>query len=130
MIGFGRAVAKGTLFSLSNPEAALKIWYKANPDLKPAGTEAEVAKKIKDGLHILKTVNRSLGIDNRRVKKFGWVDRVDYEVIQDYFYSTGYLKNKLETKDLDRHFADKEFLEEVNNFDHQKIIDQAVNYKD
>lgn len=130
MIGFSRAVARAGLFAITNPEATVKIWYKVNPELKPRGTEAEVMKKFKDELHVLEVNNMSTRIDNRRVKKWGWVDRADYEAIQDYFYSVGYLKKKLGIEKLDGCYADKEFFEQVNNFDHQKVVNQAKNYKD
>jgi NitT/TauT family transport system substrate-binding protein len=130
MIGFGRAVAKATLFTLINPKAAVKIWYKVNPELKPIGTDAEIAKKFKDDLHILEVNNVSVRVDNRRVKRWGWVDRIDYEAIQDYFYSVGHLKKKSTAEELDRCYADKEFLEEVNHFNQQNIIEQAKKYKD
>lgn len=45
LIGFGRAAAKGTAFVLRNPEAAIQMYWKANPSGRQGDTE-DAAMKI------------------------------------------------------------------------------------
>jgi NitT/TauT family transport system substrate-binding protein len=44
LIGFGRAVAKGTAFVLRNPEAAIRMYWKANPSGRQGDSDAAAMK--------------------------------------------------------------------------------------
>ena len=46
LIGFGRAVAKGSAFTLANPEAAIGIYWDVNPSSRPSGPEADGLKTM------------------------------------------------------------------------------------
>jgi ABC-type nitrate/sulfonate/bicarbonate transport system substrate-binding protein len=45
LVGILRGVAKGYLFSITNPTAAVKIYYKANPSKKPVGENSSEATR-------------------------------------------------------------------------------------
>jgi NitT/TauT family transport system substrate-binding protein len=72
VIGFGRAAAKSTLFTPTKVEAAVKIFYKMCPQTMPKRVMAEEAKK--DTVFVLNARLPKLTIENRRMKKWGYLN--------------------------------------------------------
>ena len=51
LVGLGRAYAKGTIFTLNNPEAAVRIVYEMFPQTKPTGKDEATA--VRDDVKVL-----------------------------------------------------------------------------
>lgn len=121
VVGIGRAVAKSTLFLISNPEAAVRIHWKEYPQQIPQGVPME--KALRDAVHVLKTQANGLALpESDRSQQWGqyptgsWTRFVDYLNLSDRIKDT----SRFYTNDL---------IAEINNFDAQKVIAQAKNFR-
>ena len=119
VIGFGRAMAKATLFAETNPEAAIAIMKKAAPQehTDPAFTRTF----FNAALAIMKP---------RRPGKYGLHDLGGWERLQDFMatpsegQATG-LKTKVDVKQL----VTNDLVDEFNRFDVEQVRKQAREYR-
>ncbi|MEP9380511.1 ABC transporter substrate-binding protein [Aquabacter sp. CN5-332] len=116
--GFARAVAKGYVFTMANPEAAVRISWKLVPEAEPkVGTPEEI---LKGGIAVnLKRMEiwsspETNGVYGLFVAK-SWDDLVTYLV------DTGVLKQKVPTS---RIFTN-DFIKDANDFDRAAVQAQA-----
>jgi len=121
IIGFGRAVAKATLFTLVNPEAAVKIFFKMYPEALPKGQTREEA--IKDTLYILKARLPRLTIENRKVKKWGYIEPESWRLSAELLGYKGKVRKPYTA------FYTNQFIDAINQFDQGAIVNQAKSYK-
>jgi len=121
VIGFGRAVAKGTLFTITNPEAAVKIFYKMFPEALPKGQTREEA--IKNTLFILNARLPRLKIDNRKVIKWGYIEPESWRLSADLLGYKGKVRKPYTA------FYTTQFIDAINQFDPEAVIKQAKSYK-
>src|SRR5262245_35938122 len=61
--GIGRAIAKGTVFTMANPEAAIRIHWKLFPDSAPKGISQD--EGLKQQLHVLQARIATLDINRK-----------------------------------------------------------------
>jgi NitT/TauT family transport system substrate-binding protein len=119
IIGFGRAMAKATLFAETNPDAAIAIMKKVAPQEQtdPAFTKTFFAA----ALDIMKP---------RQPGKYGLQDIGGWERLQDFMAApvegqpTG-LQTKVDVKRL----VTNELVEEFNKFDVEAVRKQAMEYR-
>lgn len=121
--GFGRAVAKGTLFTLENPEAAVRIMWKRFPELRPSNKAEPEA--LADGLRIVRSRFHVWTVDNRTTKKWGYSEPNDYRSFIDFMAQQGLVKVKVPVDDL----ITNKLVDDFNNFDAKKVREQARNWK-
>jgi NitT/TauT family transport system substrate-binding protein len=124
VVGLGRGFAKGTVFALTNPEAAVKIHWKIYPESKPSGEREEIG--IQKALHELRSATEFMRIDNTKLKKWGATTREEIETYADFLVRTKILDSK--PADPYAAFSD-EFIEKINQFDSGKVIAQAREFK-
>ena len=116
-VGFARAVAKSSEFLLANPEAGARVFLKLYPETAPRGaSEADAVKSV-------------LFAARRRIPLF----RPPYPNTKMGFIHEEELKRDaaflgLNIKDV-KPLMSNDLIEEINQFDRNKIIDQAKNYK-
>jgi NitT/TauT family transport system substrate-binding protein len=120
-IGLLRAVAKGTVFVLENPEAAARIHWRLYPESKPKG-KAE-AEALRETVHIITSRSGKFAIDPVKQPKYGWNYPKGWEAF-------------VKALDLDparvgdvRRFYTNELIDEANQFDQEKIRALARSYK-
>jgi NitT/TauT family transport system substrate-binding protein len=116
-VGFARGVEKGSLFLLANPKAGAKVFLDLYPETAPRGATQEQA------------IRSVLFAAQRRIKlyeppypntKMGFIH--EEELKRDAaFLGTG-------IKDVKPLFTN-DLIDEINDFDHDKIIAQAKAYK-
>jgi NitT/TauT family transport system substrate-binding protein len=119
MIGFGRAMAKATLFAETNPDAAIAIMKKVAPQehTDPAFTKTFFAA----ALDIMKP---------RQAGKYGLSDIGGWERLQGFMTApvegqpTG-LQTKVDINQL----VTNELVEEFNKFDAEAVRKQAMEYR-
>lgn len=118
---FGRAIAKGTIASDVNTPAAVKMFWKYYPELKPTqGTEEEV---VENSVKVLRArLKRMLSFPTGSAKRFGefplqmWKSYVDVLYVGGQTMTTDIPVDTLYTN---------EFVREFNAFDVQSVIRQA-----
>jgi len=118
--GFGRAIAKATLFTATNPEAALRIMYEAYPDTLVAG------KSIDEQLDVdLVALNRRVELltagDPQNEKTWGAYDEAALIAWGTFALDAGIIDAAVDTVDA----APNAFVEAYNDFDAAAVIAEA-----
>jgi len=121
IIGVGRALAKATVFSLANPEAAVKIHWKLVPTTAPTGNKDEALRK---DLNMFGT--RLFGSMKKKYPTWGWVSKEEWETYRDFMFAQASIKTK---QDINKMFSDQ-YNKEMNDFDEAYIKKMAKDYKD
>jgi len=116
-VGFARAVAKSSEFLLANPEAGARVFLKLYPETAPRGaSEADAVKSV-------------LFAARRRIPLF----RPPYPNTKMGFIHEDELKRDAQFLGLDikdvKPLMSNDLIDEINDFDRAKVIEQAKNYK-
>jgi NitT/TauT family transport system substrate-binding protein len=121
LTGFARAVAKGYVFSVANPAAAVKISWKLFPESEPKNVGPEEA--LKGGIMV--NSKRMEIWDSPKTKGVnGLFIDADWKRLVDYMKSNGILKEELA---LDRIYTNA-LIPEINKFDREKVRKQAKDF--
>ncbi|ACZ38932.1 ABC transporter substrate-binding protein [Sphaerobacter thermophilus] len=116
-----RAVAKGTIFTLENPDAAVRIVWKRHPDTKPAGMPEEEA--FAQAKHILEARSERLWLEEG-VTQWGYSDPEVYHAFVDFMAEQGLITEPVNSEDL----YTNELLDTINDFDADAVREQARNW--
>lgn len=122
-VGFAQGIAKATLFTLTNPEAAVRIHWEKYPQSKPTGIPEDQA--LREAVHVLNARVAKYRIDNREVKKWGAFTAQEWVETQDFLLDSKLITTKA---DVAQYYTDKH-LEQINAFDQAAIIAKAKAYK-
>ena len=122
-IALGRGYAKGTLFAINNPEAAVRIVYEVFPQTKPTGKDEATA--IRDDTEVLQARIQNWKLEKAGVKRWGESSEANYAAYADFLFKWGIIKEKVGVNDL----ISNELIEEINRFDANKIVGAAKVYK-
>lgn len=122
LVGMARAYAKGTIFTLNNPEAAVRIVYELFPETKPTGKDEATA--VRDDVKVLQARMPHFLLEPAGVRRWGESSEVNYRDYVDFLLKWGVLKQKVETSDL----ISNELIDEINRLDAAKIAAEAKAY--
>jgi NitT/TauT family transport system substrate-binding protein len=113
--GFLRALAKGTVWYLTNPEACARIHWKVVPAARPKGVAEDVA--MRDAVRQVAVRAPLFRKDRGTIPKFGAFSPPDWEAYVKYLGLDGKVDAaKLYTNEL---------IDAANDFDERKIADEA-----
>lgn len=121
VVGFLRGLAKGSLFFYTNPEATLAAHWVLYPESMPKGMSRE--KATKRMIKVLQARAPKLMLNDEKINKFGAHHDGEW---REYVKFVGL--DKVLTKELVKGLYTNEFIDEVNNFDRQAVIDRAKNF--
>lgn len=112
LVGFVRAIAKGSYFAEVNPEAAAQISLDRFPSL---------GYSLEDATAIVKE-----GIDQSKAPEegWGWHDKQGWEDYQQVMVDLGLQANEVNIDDI----VINEYVDEFNNWDKEKVEQDALNY--
>jgi NitT/TauT family transport system substrate-binding protein len=122
-VGLARAYAKGTIFTITNPEAAVRIFYEVFPAQKPMGKDEATA--IGDELKVLQARIPKLKLEKGGVKRWGENSEKNYAEYLDFLLKWGVITQKVDVKDV----ITNELIDEINKFDANQIAAAAKTYK-
>jgi len=122
-VGLARGYAKGTIFTIANPEAAVRILYEVFPELKPTGKDEATA--IRDDTKVLQARIVNWKLEKAGVKRWGESSEANFGAYVDFLFKWGVIKEKVDAKDL----ITNELIDEINKFDASKIVAEAKAYK-
>jgi NitT/TauT family transport system substrate-binding protein len=122
-VALARGYAKGTVFAIANPEAAIRILWEIYPQTKSTGKDEATA--LRDDLITLEARARNwryAQVDGKR-----WGDNVEanYQAYLDWLLEQGIIKTKTDAKDM----VTNELLDDAINFDEKAVIEEAKAYK-
>lgn len=121
--GFCRAIAKGWVFTLENPEAAIRIFHEVFPQTK--NTSLSDNDAVAQDVHVLKKWLASGAAGQRPGFGYGYNYPDQWEFTSDYFKKQGMFEGKQPAKES---FTNK-FIDGCNKFDVKAIKAAAQNYK-
>jgi NitT/TauT family transport system substrate-binding protein len=122
-IALGQGYAKGTVFAIANPEAAIRILWEVFPQTKATGKDEATA--MKDDLATLNARIQNWKLEAGGVTKWGENSIANYDSYVDFLIKNGVLKEKLPATDL----VTNDMIEEINKFDQAEIQAMAKAYK-
>jgi NitT/TauT family transport system substrate-binding protein len=121
LIGFARAVAKGYVFSVANPEAAVRINWKLIPESEPTNLPADEA--LKAGLQV--NVSRMKIWDSPKTEgKLGLLSKDDWKRLVDFMRTHGQLQADVPLDSV----ITNDLIGEINNFDKEAIKKDAQQF--
>jgi NitT/TauT family transport system substrate-binding protein len=120
---FAQGIAKATLFTITNPEAAVRIHWAQYPASKPSGMPEDRA--LTEAIHVLKARAEKYRVDGRAVPKWGAYTKEEWERTQDFLVDSGMIAKRI---DVAQYYTDR-FIPRINDFDAGKVREQAKNHK-
>jgi NitT/TauT family transport system substrate-binding protein len=121
-IALAQGYAKGSLFAMTNPEAAIRIMWEVYPFTKATGKDEATA--MKDDIKTLEARAKNWKHESVGLTKWGENSEVNYQAYVDWLQKNGLLKEKSEAKDL----IDNSLIDEINAFDAAAVIAEAKAY--
>jgi len=122
-VALAQGYAKGQLFAIANPEAAVRILWEIYPQSKPTGKDEATA--LRDDVKVLEARIRSWNLASGGVSKWGENAERNYAAYVDFLQKWGVLKDKVPARDL----ITNDLITEINEFDAAKITAAAKAYK-
>jgi NitT/TauT family transport system substrate-binding protein len=123
LVGLARAYAKGTIFTIANPEAAVRIVYEVFPQTRPTGKDDATA--VREDLKVLEARMPHYRLEPAGVKRWGENSEVNYRDYVDFLVKWGVITQKVPTTDL----VTNDLIEEINRMDVGKIAAEAKAYR-
>lgn len=122
-VALARGYAKGTVFAIANPEAAIRILWEMYPQTKATGKDEPTA--LRDDLITLEARAKNWRYEQVDGKR--WGDNVvkNYQDYVDWLLAQGIIKTKTDANDL----VTNDLLDEAVNFDEKALIAEAKAYK-
>jgi NitT/TauT family transport system substrate-binding protein len=122
-IALARGYAKGTIFAINNPEAAVRTLYEVFPEARPTGKDEATA--VKDDIKVLQARVPNWRLEKGGVKRWGESSEANYVEYLDFLLKWGVINAKVSAKDL----ITNELIDEINRFDSDKVIADAKAYR-
>jgi NitT/TauT family transport system substrate-binding protein len=121
LVGFARAIAKGYVFSITNPAAAVKLTWKMRPEAQPKNMPAEEA--LKQGIAVTEA-RLAIWSSPKANGVFGAFVEDDWKNLVGFLKEIGSLKEDIPTS---RIFTTA-LVKDINAFDRAAIEKQAKNF--
>lgn len=119
-----KGINMAIVFTIANPECVVPLQWKVLPDTKPADMSDEEA--FQWDLNILKGQVEAAMIPAYELHGstlWGLASSEEYDLLQQFMVEQGLLENTVDPSTF--YINDPAFWEEVNDFDHQPIIEMA-----
>jgi len=122
-VALARGYAKGTVFAISNPEAAVRILYEVFPQAKPTGKDE--AKALSDEIKVLQARITTWRIESGELKRWGESSEPRCSQYLDFLLKWGVIKERVGAQDL----ITNELIDEINRFDSNNVMAAAKAYR-
>jgi NitT/TauT family transport system substrate-binding protein len=122
-VALARGYARGTVFAIAYPEAAIRILWEVYPQTKATGKDEATA--LRDDLLTLEARARNWRYEPVGGKRWGDNVEANYQAYLDWLLEQGIIKTKTDAKDI----ITNELLNEAINFDEPALIAEAKQYK-
>jgi NitT/TauT family transport system substrate-binding protein len=122
-VALASGYARGTVFAIANPEAAVRIFWEVYPQTKPTGKDEATA--LADDVRALLSRAESWKIEKAGVKRWGESNEAYYAAYNDFMLKWGVIKEPVAAKDM----ITNELIDEINAFDPADIAAKAKAWK-
>jgi len=121
-IALAQGYAKGTIFTLTNPQAAIRIVWEVFPQTKATGKDEATA--LGDDLMTLAARARNWRLEAGGVSKWGENSEANYAAYVEFLLKNGVIKEKVAASDL----VTNELIDAINQFDAAAVKAMAAGY--
>jgi NitT/TauT family transport system substrate-binding protein len=124
-VALARGYARGEIFAMANPEAAIRIMYDVFPATRSLSKEEDTA--LKEDLRTLAARAENWKLEKAGVKRWGESSESNYAAYVDFMLKWGIIKQKVAVKDL----ITNDLIADINDFDatNQAAEAKAYTYK-
>lgn len=122
-VAIAQGYAMGTLFAITNPEAAVRILWDMWPQTK--STSKDEATALKHDISTLNARAASWRLESVGAKRWGENLVENYQAYFDWLLENGTIKEKASAKDV----LDNSLLDEINKFDTAAVVKAAKEWK-
>ena len=122
-VALTQAYAKGTVFAMTNPEAAIRILWEVYPQTKATGKDEATA--LRDDLKTLEARARNWRLEAGGVTKWGENSEANYGAYVDFLLKNGVIKEKVAVADL----ITNALIDDINKFDANAVKAMAQGYR-
>jgi NitT/TauT family transport system substrate-binding protein len=122
-VALAEGYAKGTVFAIANPEAAIRILWEVYPQTKATGKDEAAA--MMDDVKTLEARAANWKLEKAGVRKWGENSIENYDAYSDFLVKNGVLKEKVAAKDL----VTNDLIDDINKFDPKAIEAEAKKHK-
>jgi NitT/TauT family transport system substrate-binding protein len=123
-VALAQGYAKGTVFAIANPEAAIRMFWEIYPETMPMGIDEATA--LREGVNTLAARIPNWKLENSGVSKWGENSEENYAALADFMQRWGVTKAKVPADDL---FTNA-LIDEINAFNQTEVIAMAKAYKE
>jgi NitT/TauT family transport system substrate-binding protein len=123
-VALAQGFAKGTVFTIANPEAAIRILWEIYPETRPTGIDETTA--LHEAVKTLEARIANLKLEKSGVSKWGESSEKNYSAYADFMQKWGVTKEKVPANDL----ITNDLIDEINNFNQAEVIAAAKAYKE
>jgi NitT/TauT family transport system substrate-binding protein len=114
-VALAQGYARGTVFALANPAAAVRALWEVFPQTKATGKDEATA--LKDDVKVLEARAHAWRLESGGVAKWGENSEANYAAYIDFLLKWGVLKQKVEARDI----ITNELIDDINKFDPAEI---------
>src|SRR5207253_1622274 len=114
-VALGRGYAKGTIFVIANPEAAIRILYEVFPETRPTGKDEATA--LHDDARVLEARIPNWTLEKSGVRRWGESSTANYAAYLDFLSRWGVVTRRVPVTDL----VTNELIPEINRLDPGRI---------
>ncbi|PYM85369.1 MAG: myristoyl transferase [Candidatus Rokuibacteriota bacterium] len=122
-VALGRGYAKGTIFAIANPEAAIRILYEVFPETRPTGKDEATA--LHDDARVLEARIPNWTLEKSGVRRWGESSTANYAAYLDFLSRWGVVTRRVPVTDL----VTNELIPEINRLDPGRIRAEAKAWK-
>ena len=122
-VALAQGYAKGTIFAIANPEAAVRILWEVFPQTKATGKDEATA--LKDDVKTLEARAESWRLEKAGVKRWGENSEANYQAYLDFLLKTQVIKQPVKASDV----ITNDLLADIDAFDAENIKAEAAAYK-
>ena len=122
-VALARGYAMGTIFTIANPEAAVRIMYEVYPQVKPTGKDEATA--IAEDVKTIQARAPNWALSAGGVTKWGESSEANYDAYIDFLVKWAVIKEKVPASQL----VTNALLPDIDKFDQPAIEAQAKAWK-
>jgi NitT/TauT family transport system substrate-binding protein len=122
-VALAQGYAKGTIFAIENPEAAVRITWEVFPQTKATGKDEATA--LKDDIKTLQARAENWRLEKAGVTRWGESAAANYQAYLDFLLKTAVIKQPVTAADV----VTNDLIADIGAFDPDKIRAEAKAYK-
>jgi NitT/TauT family transport system substrate-binding protein len=122
-VALANGYARGTVFAIANPEAAVRILWDVYPQTRPTGKDEATA--LADDVRALLARAESWKLEKSGAKRWGESIEANYAAYNDFMLKQGIIKQPVDVKDM----ITNDLIADIDSFDAAAVTAEAKAYK-